>query len=142
LSEIFKIRNIWKLPSPFLRKTFKLWKDFLEFKNIILEEKLSEKFKIGQQNFSGVKVSIAWVFLLGYPKTLKVRDLQGSLSWEKFFITVFEFIGQLCFQNDVFKLQEVFSELEIRLFLENGLESFQTFLILQILDKLEVLKRF
>jgi hypothetical protein len=46
------------------------------------------------------------------------------------------------FQNDVSKLQEVFSELEIRVFLENGLGSFQTFLILQISDKPDVLKRF
>jgi hypothetical protein len=40
------------------------------------------------------------------------------------------------------KSSEVFSELEIRIFLENGLGSFQTFLILQISDKPEVLKRF
>jgi hypothetical protein len=33
---------------------------------------------------------------------------------------VFEFVGQYFFQNNVFKLQEVFSELEIRVFLENG----------------------
>jgi hypothetical protein len=36
----------------------KLWKDFLEFKNIILEEKLSKKFKNGHQKFSGVRVSM------------------------------------------------------------------------------------
>jgi hypothetical protein len=58
------------------------------------------------------------------------------------FITIYEFVGQFFFQNDVFKLQEVFSDLEIRVFLGNGLESFQTFLILQIQDELEVLKRF
>jgi hypothetical protein len=57
-------------------------------------------------------------------------------------MTVFEFIGQICFQNDVFKLQEVFSELQIRVFLENGLGSFQTFLILPISDKPKVLKKF
>jgi hypothetical protein len=57
-------------------------------------------------------------------------------------MTVFEFIGQFCFQNNIFKLQEVFSELGIRVFLENGLENFQMFLILQILDKPEMLKRF
>jgi hypothetical protein len=80
-------------------------------------------------------------FLLGCLKTIKFRDLQENLSWEKFFITVFEFIGQLFFQNDVFKLQEVFSEIKIRVFLQNGLESFQTFLMLKISDKPEVLKR-
>jgi hypothetical protein len=45
---------------------------------------------------------------------------------------IFDFIRQLFFQNDVFKIQEVFSELAIRVFLENGLGSFQTFLISQI----------
>jgi hypothetical protein len=34
------------------------------------------------------------------------------------------------FQNDVFKLQEVFSEHRIRVFLEYGLGHFQTLLIL------------
>jgi hypothetical protein len=62
------------------------------------------------------------------------------MVWD--FMVIFEFVGQFFFQNDVFKLQEVFSELEIRVFLENGLESFQQFLILQILDKPEALKRF
>jgi hypothetical protein len=38
----------------------------LEFKNIILEEKLSNKFKNGHENFSGVRVAIvlgllAWI---------------------------------------------------------------------------------
>jgi hypothetical protein len=47
-------------------------------------------------------------------------------------MTVFEFIGQFFFQNDVFKLQEDFSELEIRVFLENGLGKCQTFFIIQI----------
>jgi hypothetical protein len=47
-------------------------------------------------------------------------------------MTVFEFVGQFLFQNDVFKLQEVISELGIRVFLENGLGSFQAFLILPI----------
>jgi hypothetical protein len=42
----------------------------------------------------------------------------------------FEFIGQFFFQNDVFKLQEVFSELGIGVFLGNG--SFHTILILHI----------
>jgi hypothetical protein len=37
---------------------------------------------------------------------------------------------------------KVFSELGIRVFLENGAGSFETFLILQISDKPETLKRF
>jgi hypothetical protein len=98
----------------------------VEFKNIILEEKLSKKLN----------------FLLGCPKTMKFRDLQRSLAWEKIFMAVFAFIGQFFFQNNVFKLQEIFSELEIIVFIENGLGSFQPFLILQISDKPEALKRF
>jgi hypothetical protein len=57
-------------------------------------------------------------------------------------MAVFGFVGQFLFQNFVFKLQEVFSGHGIRVFLEIGLASFQTFLILQISDKPEVLKRF
>jgi hypothetical protein len=34
-----------------------LWKDFLEFTNIILEEKLSNRFKNTPENFSHVKLS-------------------------------------------------------------------------------------
>jgi hypothetical protein len=58
------------------------------------------------------------------------------------FMIIFELFGQFFFQNDVFKLQEDFSELGIRVFLEDGLGGFQTFLILQIWDKLEKLKTF
>jgi hypothetical protein len=99
-----------------------------------------KKLKNGHENFSGV--SIVWDFLLGCSKTIKFRDLQGSLFREKISMMVFDFMGQFFFRNDVFKLQEVFSELEIRVFLENGLGSFQTFLILQISDKPEALERF
>jgi hypothetical protein len=42
---------------------------------------------------------------------------------EKFFIAVFEYIGQFYLQNDDFKVQKVLSELEIKVFLENGLGS-------------------
>jgi hypothetical protein len=57
-------------------------------------------------------------------------------------VTIFEFTRQFFFQNEVFKFQEIFSELGIRVILENGLESFQEFFILQICDKPEKLKRF
>jgi hypothetical protein len=73
---------------------------------------------------------------------MKFRDLQGNVTWNKFFITVFEFIGQFFFQNDVFKLQKDFSKHEIRVFLEKRLGCFQTFLILQIWDKPDVLETF
>jgi hypothetical protein len=51
----------------------------------------------------------------------------------EFFIVIFEFVGQFFFQSDVFKFQEVFSGLEISVFFENELGSFETFLILKIL---------
>jgi hypothetical protein len=50
-------------------------------------------------------------------------------------MTIFEFFGLLFFQNDV-------SKHGIRVFLENGFGSFQTFLILQFSDKPDVLKTF
>jgi hypothetical protein len=60
--------------------------------------------------------------LLGYPKTMKIRNLQGNLTWKKKnCMTVFEVIGQ-------FYYQEVFSEHEIRVFIENGFGNFQKFL--------------
>jgi hypothetical protein len=62
--------------------------------------------------------------------------------WKVFLETSFEFIGQFFFQNYVFKFQEIVPELGIIVFLENGTESFQRFLILQIRDKLEMLTRF
>jgi hypothetical protein len=85
----------------------------LEFKNIILEEKLSNKIKNGHENFSWFRD-----FLLGFSKTMKFRELQLSLAREKVSMTIFEFIAQFYFQNYAFKLQEVFSEIEIRVFLE------------------------
>jgi hypothetical protein len=48
------------------------------------------------------------------------------------FMIIFEVVGKFFIANDVFKLQEVFSELVIRVNLEIGLGSFQTFLIIQI----------
>jgi hypothetical protein len=39
----------------------------LEFENIILEEKLSKKFKNGHENFSGVRDSMVL-------KIMKIRD--------------------------------------------------------------------
>jgi hypothetical protein len=43
-----------------------LEKDLLEFKNIILEEKLFNKYKNGNENFSGGRISmvlglLAWI---------------------------------------------------------------------------------
>jgi hypothetical protein len=110
----------------------------LEFKNIILEEKLSKKLKNGNESFSGVRVFI----VLGLVACMSLNhEVQGftALRGRNFSWPFFDFIEQFFFRNDVFKLQEVFSELEIRVFLENGIGSFQIFLILQIWDKPEVL---
>jgi hypothetical protein len=101
-----------------------------------LEEKLSNKFKnVNDQLRSSLNFMV-----FGYPS--KNSQNHGNPYAWKFFITILEFFWQFFFQNDVFKLQEDFSELGIIVFLENGLGSFQTFLILQIWDKPEVLKRF
>jgi hypothetical protein len=43
-----------------LCKKYKLGKDFLEFKNIILEEKLPNKFKNAHGNFSGNRVPMVF----------------------------------------------------------------------------------
>jgi hypothetical protein len=73
---------------------------------------------------------LAWIS--GYPHSPWI--IQGiarqevTKSWKSmlrnFLMTIFEFIGQFYFQNDVFKLQEVFLEHGIRIFLENQLGSF------------------
>jgi hypothetical protein len=96
-----------------------------------LEQKLSNKFKNGHENFSGVRVSIVLGLLAWMFKTMKFRDLQRSYSWEKFFMAIFEFVGRFFFQNDFFKLQEDFAKHGIRVFLGNGLG-------IQISDKPEV----
>jgi hypothetical protein len=145
LSQICKIRNGWKLPSPFSWNTVipMLWKDFLEFKNIILEENLIIKLKNSHGNFSGETVSMVLELLAWICQNHEVQGFfAGNLTWKKFFMTVFEFIWQFFFQNDVFNLQEVFSEHSIRVFHEKVLGSFQPFLILQIWDKPDVLKPF
>jgi hypothetical protein len=43
-------------------------------------------------------------------------------------MTVFEIIGQIFFQNDIFKLHEVFSKHGIRVLLEKGMEASRHFL--------------
>jgi hypothetical protein len=71
--------------------------------------------------------------LIGFLKQiLYAMQKKCVILVRKIFMTIFEFIRQLFFQNDVYKLQEEFSELEIRVFLENGFGSFQKFLILLI----------
>jgi hypothetical protein len=57
------------------------------------------------------------------------RDLQGSFTWEKLFITVFEFFGQFFFQNDVIKPRSLVGAWDQSIPIER-LGSFQLFLIL------------
>jgi hypothetical protein len=47
-------------------------------------------------------------------------------------MTIFELVEQFFFQNDMFKLQEHFTKLRIRVILGNGIGNFHAFLILQI----------
>jgi hypothetical protein len=77
---------------------------------MVLEGKLFKKLKYGHEMFLARK-DWFWDFLLGYPKSRRFKDLQGSLACEIFLITFFEFIGQYYYQNDVFIFQEVISEL-------------------------------
>jgi hypothetical protein len=58
------------------------------------------------------------------------------------FMTIFVFFCQFFFHNNVFKLQQVVSEHEIRVFLLSSFRSFQKFVIEQIEDEPEILKRF
>jgi hypothetical protein len=92
----------------------------LKLKNIILEVKLSNKFRNGHEKFRGCKG------VHGFETSC--LDISGG---SRFFMSIFEFIGQFFFQNDVFKLQEVFSDLGIKVMLEDELGSFQAFLILK-----------
>jgi hypothetical protein len=72
------------------------------------------------------------------PENFYLRT-QGIL-WYHFLNLVF--IGRFSFQNDNIKLPKVFSELRIRIFLENGQGSLQALLILQIWDEPEKLNKF
>jgi hypothetical protein len=72
---------------------------------MFLEEKLTNKLKYG-------------------------HGFTGKPLCEKVFMTVFEINGQFFFQNDIFKLQADFPKPRIRVIAENGIGSFQTFLIL------------
>jgi hypothetical protein len=71
---------------------------------------------------------------------MKSQNYGNPYTWT-FFTTIFQFAGQFFFQNAVFKPQEDFLELGIRVFLVIGLECFETFFILQIWDKPVVLKK-
>jgi hypothetical protein len=93
----------------------------LKFKNIILDEKLSNKFKNSHENFSGARVSMDLGLLAGISYNHEVQRF-----------TVFEFVGQFYFQNDNFNVQEDLSEPGSEYFLENVPRSFHAFLILKI----------
>jgi ubiquitin C-terminal hydrolase len=86
--------------------------------------------KMAMKNFSHERLRCKPLnfMVLGHP--CKKSQNYGNHYTLKMFMAIFEFVGQFFFQNDVFKLQEDFSEHEMRVFLENGLRIFQKFLIL------------
>jgi hypothetical protein len=61
---------------------------------------------MGMKIFQVYRTPLFWDFLHGYLKTMKFRDLQEAFDGRNF-----AFIGQFFCQNDVFKLQQVYSEL-------------------------------
>jgi hypothetical protein len=56
VSNLYSIRNVWKLPSPISWLALITFSE--ELNNIILEEKLAKKLKNSHENFSCVKVTI------------------------------------------------------------------------------------
>jgi hypothetical protein len=68
----------------------------------------------------------------------KSQNYGNPYTWN-IFMPIFEFVGRFFFQNDVYKLQEDFSQCGMRVFLDNGLGSYKAFRILQIWDKTEVI---
>jgi hypothetical protein len=133
ISHIFNIRNIRKFPSPSSRNTL-----------ISSSEKSSWSLKtsFGRNIFQQIQ-KWSWKFFRhkGFhsfgTSCLDVLKPRRNFSWP--LLTLLDhFSSKMMF----FKLQEVFSDLGIKVFLENGLGSFRSFLILQIWDKPEVLERF
>jgi hypothetical protein len=91
------------------------------------------------KNFSREKHPCKFLsfMVLRYPKYLRYPYARKNI-YGHFWIYWTIFLSKWYFTN----LQQDFSELGITVFLEDGLGSFQTFLIFQIWDKPEVLKRF
>jgi hypothetical protein len=80
--------------------------------------------------------------LLGYPKTMKFRYLQGNLTQKKKCMTVFEFIGQFFFQNDFLNIKKSFQSMESEYSLRRVLEASRHFLFYRFETKTDVLKTF
>jgi hypothetical protein len=117
LSEFCKIRNAWKLPSTFSRNTLiqSSEKICCSLKTSFWKKNCPINLKTIMKKFSHERLPCKSLYfmVLGYP--CKKSQNYGSLYTWKIFMHIFEFFGQFFFQNDVFKLQEVFSELELRL---------------------------
>jgi hypothetical protein len=92
LSQICKIRNFWKLPSPFSRKTLILCFEICScsWKTLFWKKIYRTNSKIMK---SGVRVSIALGLLVFISLNHEVQRFTGK----GFFMTVFEFIGQFLF---------------------------------------------
>jgi hypothetical protein len=80
----------------------------LEFKNIILEEKLSKKYKNSYEKFSGGKVSMV-SGLLPWREALRGR----KVSWP--FLNLFDdFSSKMMFSNSKKSFQSMGSEVTLR----------------------------
>jgi hypothetical protein len=90
LSQICKIRNVWKpllmeYSDPMLMS---LWKDFLEFKNIILEENIIIKLTV-MTILQAKGFPWFWDFFLRYAKTMKFRDYSLEILRGRIFLWPF-----------------------------------------------------
>jgi hypothetical protein len=103
----------------------KLGKDFLELINNILEA----NSKMVMKTFSHVRLfCLSMNFMVLAYLSKKSQNHGNLLAW-KFFMTIYVFVGQFFFQNDVFNSKKSFQSMGSEyVFLENGHGSFQKFL--------------
>jgi hypothetical protein len=96
-----------------------LWKIFLEFKNIILEENLSNKLKNSHENFSAVKVSkVSMTSCLDILKPLSSEIYREALYGRNFlwpFLNLLDnFSSKMVFLNSKKSSQSMRSEYSLR----------------------------
>jgi hypothetical protein len=105
----------------------------LKFKNIILEAKLSNKFKNGHKKSSHVRFPCKSqnFMILGHPS----KKSQNYGNPKKFSLPFFNLLDNFSSKMMFLNFKKTFQN--FRVFFENGLGSFQAFLILQIRDKPE-----
>jgi hypothetical protein len=74
------------------------------------------------------------IMVLGY-LCGKPQETMETLTCQYFCMIIFEFIRHFYFQNDVFQFLKVFSDIGFRVNLEERLENFEVFFILQIRNR-------